>query len=66
MVTPPQVKAPLLSCDCNFHIFGPYDRFPLDAGRRSTPPEALVPDYLAIADAVGLDNPAALCGFAAT
>ena len=56
MVTPPQVKAPPLSCDCHFHIFGPYDKFPLDAGRRYTPPPALVPDYLAMADTVGLQR----------
>lgn len=56
MVTPPQIKAPELSCDSHFHIFGPYDRFPLDAGRHYTPPPALVPDYLAIADTVGLQR----------
>ncbi len=56
MVTPPQVKAPPLSCDCHFHIFGPYDKFPLDAGRRYTPAEALVDDYLAMADVVGLQR----------
>jgi predicted TIM-barrel fold metal-dependent hydrolase len=53
MVTPPQTKAPPLSCDCHFHIFGPYDRFPLDTGRRYTPPPALVPEYLAMADTLG-------------
>jgi len=53
MVTPPEMSAPPLSCDCHFHIFGPYDKFPLDEGRRYTPPEALVADYLAMADIVG-------------
>ncbi len=56
MVTPPQEKAPPLSCDCHFHTFGPYDRFPLDAGRRYTPPPALVADYLAMADTIGLQR----------
>jgi predicted TIM-barrel fold metal-dependent hydrolase len=56
MVTPPQVKAPPLSCDAHFHIFGPYDRFPLGAGRSYTPPPALVPDYLAMADTIGLQR----------
>jgi len=51
---PPQQKAPALACDCHFHIFGPYDRFPLDAGRTYTPLAALVPDYLTMADAVGI------------
>jgi predicted TIM-barrel fold metal-dependent hydrolase len=56
MVAPPQTKAPPLSCDCHFHIFGPYDRFPLDGGRRYTPPPALVPEYLAMADTLGLQR----------
>lgn len=51
---PPKQKAPALTCDCHFHIFGPYDRFPLDAGRTYDPPAALVPDYLAMADTVGI------------
>lgn len=56
MATPPKASAPPLSCDCHFHIFGPYDRFPLNAGRHYTPPAALVPDYLAMADTVGLQR----------
>ena len=53
---PPKQKAPALTCDCHFHIFGPYDRFPLSAGRTYDPPPALVPDYLAMADAVGIQR----------
>ena len=53
---PPRQQAPALSCDCHFHIFGPYDRFPLDAGRGYTPPPALVPQYLAMAETVGLQR----------
>jgi predicted TIM-barrel fold metal-dependent hydrolase len=52
--TAPQQKAPPQACDCHFHIFGPYDRFPLDEGRRYTPPAALVADYLAMADTLGI------------
>ena len=51
---PPKQKAPPLTCDCHFHIFGPYDQFPLSAGRTYTPPPALVPEYLAMADTVGV------------
>ncbi len=51
---PPKQKALNLTCDCHFHIFGPYDRFPLDAGRTYTPPPALVEQYLAMADTVGI------------
>ncbi len=53
---PPKQHAPALSCDCHFHIFGPYDRYPLDAGRSYTPPPALVPQYLAMAETVGLQR----------
>jgi len=53
---PPKQQAPALSCDCHFHIFGPYDRYPLDAGRSYTPPPALVPQYLAMAETVGLQR----------
>lgn len=52
----PREKAPALTCDCHFHIFGPYDRFPLSPGRTYDPPESLVPDYLAVADALGIQR----------
>ena len=52
----PRQKAPPLSCDCHFHIFGPFDRFPMSPGRSYTPPEALVPAYLELAGTVGLQR----------
>ena len=52
----PKQKAPPLSCDSHFHIFGPYDRFPLSEGRTYDPPPALVPAYLEMADTVGLQR----------
>jgi predicted TIM-barrel fold metal-dependent hydrolase len=52
----PKQKAPPLSCDCHFHIFGPYDRYPMSAGRTYTPPEALVPAYLDLAATLGLQR----------
>jgi predicted TIM-barrel fold metal-dependent hydrolase len=55
-VQPPRIKAPKLSADCHFHIFGPFDQFPLDPGRRYEPPVALVEDYLAMASVVGLER----------
>lgn len=56
-VTPqPSWRGPAGSCDCHFHIFGPYDRFPLDAGRHYDPPEALIPAYLRVAKALGIDR----------
>lgn len=56
MTTEPRHKAPLLACDCHFHIFGPYDRFPLHAGRRYTPPPASVEEYSAMAARLGLQR----------
>jgi predicted TIM-barrel fold metal-dependent hydrolase len=53
---PPKHKAPALTCDCHFHIFGPYDAYPLDDGRTYTPPAALVPDYLAMAEKLGIER----------
>lgn len=52
----PKQKAPSLSCDCHFHIFGPYDRFPLSEGRTYSPPPALVPQYLDMAETLGLQR----------
>ena len=52
----PRQKAPPLSCDCHFHIFGPFDRYPMSDGRTYTPPPALVPAYLELAETVGLQR----------
>lgn len=52
----PKQKAPPLSTDCHFHIFGPFDRFPMSPGRHYTPPEALVPRYLRVAEALGIER----------
>jgi predicted TIM-barrel fold metal-dependent hydrolase len=53
---PPKQKAPALSCDSHFHIFGPFERYPLSEGRTYTPPAALVPAYLELAETVGLER----------
>jgi predicted TIM-barrel fold metal-dependent hydrolase len=50
----PHWKAPLGSTDCHFHINGPYDRYPLSAGRSYSPPEATVPAYQAMARTIGI------------
>jgi len=50
----PRQRAPLGSCDSHFHIFGPYDRFPLSATRPYTPPPALIPHYRDMAATLGL------------
>lgn len=40
--------------DCHFHIFGPYDRFPLSPGRFYDAPEAGIAAYRAMAVVLGL------------
>lgn len=52
----PKQKAPALTCDSHFHIFGPYDRFPLSGTRTYDPPPALVSEYLVIADTLGIER----------
>lgn len=52
--SPPRRQAPAGAADCHFHIFGPYDRFPLSMTRPYTPPPALVPAYLDMAGTLGL------------
>lgn len=52
----PGQKAPPLSCDCHFHIFGPFDKYPMSEGRTYTSPPALVPQYLEMAETVGLQR----------
>lgn len=46
-------RPPPLSCDCHIHVFGPFDRYPLDAGAKYTPEQALLADYLKVAAALG-------------
>ncbi len=52
----PKQKAPPLTCDCHFHIFGPYETFALSPGRTYDPPPALVPEYLAMAEQLGIER----------
>ncbi|MEO3475467.1 amidohydrolase family protein [Roseomonas sp. CAU 1739] len=55
-VPAPSWRAPPLSCDCHFHIFGPYDRFPLDPRRHYDPQAAPIPAYRRVADALGIER----------
>jgi 2-pyrone-4,6-dicarboxylate lactonase len=52
-VSPPAKPLPRLACDTHAHVFGPYERFPLAAERRYTPPPAPVGEYLAMLERVG-------------
>jgi predicted TIM-barrel fold metal-dependent hydrolase len=50
----PKWRAAPGACDAHFHIFGPYDRFPLDDKRPYTPPPATIPHYRTMAEKLGL------------
>jgi predicted TIM-barrel fold metal-dependent hydrolase len=52
----PAFDVPAGACDCHVHVFGPYDRFPLWAGRRYTPGPASVEDLLALQRALRLSR----------
>ena len=53
---PPAERPPPLACDCHFHIFGPYNRYPLSPGRSYSPPEASVSQYLELAERIGIER----------
>lgn len=50
----PRHVTPLNACDCHFHIFGPYDRFPLAQKRGYSPPAAPVARYQQLMHKLGL------------
>jgi predicted TIM-barrel fold metal-dependent hydrolase len=51
-----EAKAPPRACDCHFHVFGPFARFPLDPGRAYDPPEASVEAYRRVAERLGIER----------
>jgi predicted TIM-barrel fold metal-dependent hydrolase len=53
---PPKTRAPAKSCDCHFYIFGPPARYPMVATRGYTPRPALVPEYGAMIDTLGIER----------
>jgi predicted TIM-barrel fold metal-dependent hydrolase len=56
----PAFRAPPLSCDAHFHVFGPPERYPYGAGTaeqlRYAPPVAPLADYLALAKRLGIER----------
>jgi predicted TIM-barrel fold metal-dependent hydrolase len=52
----PKQRAPAQNRDCHFHIFGPFDQYPMSDGRTYMPPPALVRAYLEMAQTVGLQR----------
>jgi predicted TIM-barrel fold metal-dependent hydrolase len=59
-LTPPAFRAPPLSCDAHFHVFGPPERYPYGAGTseqlRYAPPLAPLADYLDLATRLGIER----------
>ena len=49
----PRLKAPPGSCDSHLHVFGPYDRFPLNEDRSYTPPEATIDNFREVMKTLG-------------
>lgn len=52
----PVFKAPPLSCDCHFHVFGSAERYPYGDDLRYPPPLAPLTDYLALSRRLGFER----------
>ncbi|GGE36574.1 hydrolase [Agaricicola taiwanensis] len=52
----PHFPMPAGACDCHVHVFGPFDRFPLWAGRAYTPAAVELDDLRAHQAALGLER----------
>jgi predicted TIM-barrel fold metal-dependent hydrolase len=52
--SPPQFAVPSDGCDCHVHLFGPFERYPLDGRRLYTPDPALASDLTAMLDGAGM------------
>ena len=58
--SPPLFRAPPLSCDAHFHVFGPSERYPYGSGTaeklRYAPPLAPLAQYLKLARLLGVER----------
>lgn len=52
----PSFALPAGTCDSHAHVFGPESRYPYNPTRAYTPPDALLADWLAMHDALGIDR----------
>ena len=52
----PQFVLPKESWDCQAHIFGPFDKFPLGPDRNYTPAEHPLEQYIELLDSLGIDR----------
>jgi 2-pyrone-4,6-dicarboxylate lactonase len=52
----PDFRAPPLSCDAHFHVFGPKERYPYGTDLRYPPPLAPLADVLSLAGRLGIER----------
>ena len=52
----PEFRAPALSCDSHFHVFGPAERYRYGGDLRYAPPAAPLHDYLMVAKRLGFER----------
>jgi len=52
----PDFRAPPLSCDSHFHVFGPADRYPYGSDLRYAPPLAPLESFLALSRRMGFER----------
>jgi predicted TIM-barrel fold metal-dependent hydrolase len=52
----PDFRAPALSCDAHFHVFGPKERYPYGTDLRYPPPLAPLEDVLSLAGRLGIER----------
>ena len=52
----PDFRAPPLSCDAHFHVFGAAERYPYGTDLRYAPPLAPLSDYLQLANKFGIER----------
>lgn len=52
---PPKLRPPLGACDTHAHLYGPFDRHPIDPSKGDGP-DVTVDDYTAMLDAIGIDR----------
>jgi len=52
----PTFKMPAGACDTHHHIFGPYAKYPMQAVRSYTPPEATLEDFKRQCQVLGIER----------
>src|SRR3954471_5654639 len=52
----PHFVLPRGSWDCQAHVFGPFEKFPLGADRNYTPAEHPLEQYIELLDSLGIDR----------